>query len=80
MAPVPYGSYFADLPLESISPNPRQPRTAFDEEAMNELVESIPYDQTRGYTKRVAESYGRYLALYADEMPLLPLQLTAGGS
>ena len=40
MAPVP-GSYFADLPLDSISPNPRQPRTAFDEEAMNELVESI---------------------------------------
>jgi ParB family chromosome partitioning protein len=27
--------------LDSISPNPRQPRTAFDEEAMNELVESI---------------------------------------
>ena len=41
MAPVPVGSYFADLPLDSISPNPRQPRTAFDEEAMNELVESI---------------------------------------
>jgi ParB family transcriptional regulator, chromosome partitioning protein len=41
MAPVPDGSYFADLPLDSISPNPRQPRTAFDEEAMNELVESI---------------------------------------
>src|SRR5918994_4556711 len=41
MPPVPDGSYFADLPLDSISPNPRQPRTAFDEEAMNELVESI---------------------------------------
>ncbi len=41
LAPVPAGSYFADLPLDSISPNPRQPRTAFDEEAMNELVESI---------------------------------------
>lgn len=41
MAPVPDGSYFADLPLDSISPNPRQPRTVFDEEAMNELVESI---------------------------------------
>jgi ParB family transcriptional regulator, chromosome partitioning protein len=41
MAPIPDGSYFADLPLDSISPNPRQPRTAFDEEAMNELVESI---------------------------------------
>ena len=41
MASVPDGSYFADLPLDSISPNPRQPRTAFDEAAMNELVESI---------------------------------------
>ena len=41
MAPVPDGSYFADLPLDSISPNPRQPRTVFDEDAMNELVESI---------------------------------------
>jgi ParB family transcriptional regulator, chromosome partitioning protein len=41
LAPVPRGSYFTELPLDSISPNPRQPRTAFDEEAMNELVESI---------------------------------------
>ncbi len=41
LAPVPDGSYFAELPLEAISPNPRQPRTVFDEEAMNELVESI---------------------------------------
>jgi ParB family transcriptional regulator, chromosome partitioning protein len=41
LAPLPKGSYFSELPLESISPNPRQPRTVFDEEAMNELVESI---------------------------------------
>jgi ParB family transcriptional regulator, chromosome partitioning protein len=41
MAPVPDGSYFADLSLDSISPNPRQPRTVFDEDAMNELMESI---------------------------------------
>ena len=26
---------------DSISPNPRQPRTVFDEEAMDELVDSI---------------------------------------
>jgi ParB family chromosome partitioning protein len=37
----PAGSYFVDLPVESISPNPRQPRTVFDEDAMAELVESI---------------------------------------
>jgi ParB family transcriptional regulator, chromosome partitioning protein len=41
LAPVLAGSYLADLPVDSISPNPRQPRTVFDEEAMNELVESI---------------------------------------
>ena len=35
------GSYFADLPLRTITPNPRQPRTVFDEEAMDELVDSI---------------------------------------
>jgi ParB family transcriptional regulator, chromosome partitioning protein len=38
---VPAGSYFAELSIDSIRPNSRQPRTAFDEEAMTELVESI---------------------------------------
>jgi ParB family chromosome partitioning protein len=35
------GARYAELPVEAISPNPRQPRQAFDEEAMAELVESI---------------------------------------
>ena len=39
--PVPPGSYFAELPVSAITPNPRQPRTVFDEEALNELVASI---------------------------------------
>ena len=39
--PIPDGSYFAEVPLESITPNSRQPRTVFDEDAMAELVESI---------------------------------------
>lgn len=39
--PIPAGSYFAELPPESITPNPRQPRTVFDEDAMTELVDSI---------------------------------------
>lgn len=30
----------------------------------DELVECIPYDQTRNYTKRVVESWGRYHFLY----------------
>lgn len=39
--PIPDGSYFAEIPLSAITPNPRQPRTVFDEEAMGELVDSI---------------------------------------
>lgn len=39
--PTPAGSYFAEVPIGSITPNPRQPRTVFDEEALDELVESI---------------------------------------
>jgi ParB family chromosome partitioning protein len=35
------GAYFADVPVSSITPNPRQPRTVFDEDAMGELVHSI---------------------------------------
>lgn len=40
MAPV-AGAAYAELPVAAISPNPRQPRTVFDEEAMAELVFSI---------------------------------------
>ncbi|HAN72604.1 MAG TPA: chromosome partitioning protein ParB, partial [Actinobacteria bacterium] len=40
LAPV-TGASYAELPIEAISPNPRQPRTVFDEEAMAELVFSI---------------------------------------
>jgi ParB family chromosome partitioning protein len=35
------GARYAELPLDSIVPNPRQPRTVFDEEALAELVFSI---------------------------------------
>ena len=35
------GAYFAELPLEAITPNPLQPRTHFDPEALAELVTSI---------------------------------------
>ena len=35
------GAYFAELPVTAITPNPRQPREVFDEEAMAELVVSI---------------------------------------
>lgn len=35
------GARFAVIPVGQISPNPKQPRTAFDEEAMAELVHSV---------------------------------------
>jgi len=35
------GAYFAELPIDAISPNARQPRQVFDEEAMAELVHSV---------------------------------------
>jgi ParB family chromosome partitioning protein len=35
------GAYFAELPVGSITPNRRQPRQVFDEDAMAELVHSV---------------------------------------
>jgi ParB family transcriptional regulator, chromosome partitioning protein len=40
LVPVP-GAAFAELPVGSIGPNPRQPRQVFDEEELAELVHSI---------------------------------------
>lgn len=39
--PLVAGAYFAEIPVEQISPNFAQPREVFDEEAMAELVHSI---------------------------------------
>lgn len=35
------GAHFAEVPLEAITPNPRQPREVFDEDSLAELVTSI---------------------------------------
>jgi ParB family transcriptional regulator, chromosome partitioning protein len=40
LAPVD-GARFSEVPVSAIVPNPRQPRTVFEEEAMAELVHSI---------------------------------------
>ncbi|MDN3294056.1 ParB/RepB/Spo0J family partition protein [Streptomyces ficellus] len=40
-AETPAGAHFAELPLDAITPNPRQPREVFDEDALAELVTSI---------------------------------------
>lgn len=38
---VPAGARFLEIPVDRITPNPRQPRQVFDAEALEELVESI---------------------------------------
>lgn len=37
----PSGLDFAELPIDAITPNPRQPRAVFDEDALAELVHSV---------------------------------------
>ncbi|WP_462187263.1 MULTISPECIES: ParB/RepB/Spo0J family partition protein [unclassified Frankia] len=40
--PLPvHGATFREIPVESVSPNPRQPRTHFDEDALEELAASL---------------------------------------
>lgn len=41
MPASPVGAHFAEIPLDDIKPNPRQPREVFDEDALHELVTSI---------------------------------------
>lgn len=40
-ASEPTGAHFAEVPLDAITPNPRQPREVFDEDALAELITSI---------------------------------------
>lgn len=46
-APPPQGrptassAYFAEVPIDAIRPNPQQPRTAFDDDALAELADSV---------------------------------------
>ena len=40
LLPVP-GARFAELPVAAVSPNPKQPRTVFDEDALDELARSV---------------------------------------
>lgn len=47
-------------------------------EPLDVWVENIPYDETRGYTRRVLQSYGIYHWLATAEMLHLPLDATGG--
>ena len=40
-------------------------------------METIPYDETRNYTKRVLSSYLTYAWLYDRKHPIPPLPLTS---
>ncbi|SDQ23314.1 chromosome partitioning protein, ParB family [Quadrisphaera sp. DSM 44207] len=40
LLPVP-GAHFAEVPVDQVAPNPRQPRQVFDEDAQAELVHSV---------------------------------------
>jgi soluble lytic murein transglycosylase len=50
--------------------------------ALDEFIEAIPYDETRGYTKRVLASFFAYRWLEGgppiDRVPVLPLQRPGG--
>jgi len=43
---------------------------------LDEFIETIPYDETRGYTKRVLSSYLTYTWLYQDDRPVPQLSFT----
>ena len=40
-AQTPAGAYFAEIPIQAVVPNPRQPRQVFEEDALAELVHSV---------------------------------------
>lgn len=43
--------------------------------ALDEWIETIPYDETRRYTRRVLQSYGVYAMLDERKLPALPASL-----
>jgi hypothetical protein len=48
---------------------------------MDEFMETIPYDETRNYTKRVLASYFTYSWLYGKQpVPSLPIAARGKGS
>lgn len=49
-------------------------------EQIDLFIERIPYDQTRGYTKRVLSTYATYHFLYGDKREILPLPMTLPAS
>ena len=71
------GAEFAELPVDSIRPNPKQPRTVFDEDQLAELVHSIreigvlqPVVVRRIAESELAEAEGKQYELIMGERRL----------
>jgi soluble lytic murein transglycosylase len=43
---------------------------------LDEFIETIPFDETRGYTKRVLSSYLTYAWLYQSDKPVPQINFT----
>jgi len=43
---------------------------------LDEFIETIPYDETRGYTKRVLSTYLTYTWLYGKDKPVPPINFS----
>jgi hypothetical protein len=43
---------------------------------LDEFIETIPFDETRGYTKRVLSSYLTYAWLYQPDKPVPQISFT----
>src|SRR6266516_239934 len=55
-----FGAHCKDIPISAITPNPRQPRRTFDEDALEELAESIRQVGLRQPVVVRAAGPGRY--------------------
>lgn len=81
------GTHYAEIPTSSVTPNPRQPRQGFDEEALAELATSIREVgllqpivvralPQRGYELVMGER--RWRAARQAEMPYIPAMVRTG--
>lgn len=75
------GAHFAEIPVSAITPNPRQPRQAFDEDALAELVASIRelgllqpvvVRPTEGERFELVMGERRWRAVMAAGLPTIP--------
>jgi ParB family chromosome partitioning protein len=79
------GASFAEIPLTQIRPNPKQPRTVFDDEALAELTESVrtvgllqpvvvrPLDQPEGEARyELVMGERRWRAVRASGLEVIP--------